>query len=226
MAAQRGTRGGNVRDPVSRDPKAKGGGFSNAGSLFVLGIGALFGAYVFNIADVKTTLDNFFGGIDDSLKAHNGDVVDLVNDAIPIAKIVLLVLGAWILLSLMRRWFRAGRKEATLASRKPLTVEEFIEIAAEHNISAKVAREAYHLLAPHYSHRMRTRLSDSLEDDLQLSKPERFDLVGNLLRRTDRLAHTNARERDVETVLDLLLDVESATPRFLSHSHRQPGMVS
>lgn len=223
VAAQRSGRGGNVQDPVARDPTSKSGGFSNTGSLFVVGLCALFFSYVFNVAGVKDMLDNFFSGMDQSVKSHNAAVADFVTTAIPYAKLAGVAILAWIVLLYVMRLIEAARKNANLSSRRHLTVEEFIATASEHNISAKVAREAYHLLSPHYDHRMRTRMSDSLAGDLQLTRPERADLVGNLLRRTDRLAQWGTQERDIETVLDLLNEAEHATPRFLSHSHRQPN---
>jgi len=68
-------------------------------------------------------------------------------------------------------------------------------------------------------------LTDSLADDLQLSHHERADLLGNLLRRTDRLAQWAGHETDPQTVLELLEDVENSAPRFLAQSHRRHGLA-
>lgn len=207
------------------DPELTRKGFlAHPGSL-LLALAALgFFAYVFNFGGIQPMLDGFFGDLNQKAQAKNGDVADLVVASVPYVKIGLGVVAAWVVLLLLGRMLKSGTKAAKLSSRRPLTQQEFIDLSAIQGISTKVAREAYGLLLPHYNHRLRTRLSDSLADDLQLNRHERADLVGNLLRRTDRISNWEAGD-DVATVLDLLIAVEEAKPRSLPQGSRHTRSV-
>jgi len=192
---------------------------------WMLALAALgFFAYVFNLGGLQPMLDGFFGGLNQMAQSKNGDVAALVVSAVPYVEIGLGVVGAWVVLLLLRGALKSGTKAAKLSSRKPLTRQEFIDLAAIQSISTKVAREAYDLLLPHYNNHMRTRLSDSLASDLRLSRNERADLVGNLLRRTDRMSQWE-EEDDVDTVLDLLIAVEETRMRSLAQISRQTRRV-
>ena len=200
-------RRGNMDPELTRKGLA-----AHPGGLFLALAAIGFFAYVFNFGGIQPVLDGFFAGLNQTAQSKNADVAGLVVASVPYVEIGVGVVAAWVVLLLLRGALKSGTKAAKLSSRKPLTRQEFIDLAAIQSISTKVAREAYDLLLPHYNNRMRTRLSDSLAGDLRLSRHERADLVGNLLQRTDRMSQWEEGD-DVDTVLDLLIAVEEARLR-------------
>jgi len=203
------------------DPELTRRGLLAHPGILLLAVAALgFFAYVFNVEGIQPVLDGFFGGLNQTAQSKNDDVANLVVASAPYVKVGLGVVAAWVVLLVLRGAMKSGTKAAKLSTRKPLTQQEFMDLAAIQSISGRVAREAYDLLLPHYNHHMRTRLSDSLASDLRLSRHERADLVGNLLRRTDRMSQWGDGD-DVDTVLDLLIAVEESRLRSLGHISRQ-----
>jgi hypothetical protein len=190
----------------------------------VVAIALIFFAYVMNIGGAQVYLDGVFNGLDRSGRSENDTVANAVVSAVPYAEIGAIAVGVCILLMLLAKGLKSGAKAQRLSTRRMISVQEFIGLAAEQGVSEKVAKETYSLLLPHYSNRMRTRLTDSLASDLDLTESDQKDLFGNLLRQTDRTRDQHAGQVEIETVLDLMLAIERSPSRFVAKREPSPAL--
>jgi hypothetical protein len=221
-------------DPQRRatDPNlTRKGILSHPGTLMMGLGGVLFAAYIFNFNGTATYLDALFNGWNDAAHAQNHAVQSGVVAAIPYAVGFIALIILYAILKGIGSALTSHKTAKQLAPRKEITVQEFTEHVATRGVSPKVAKEAFKLLLPYYRNRMRTRLSDSLTTVLQLNRVQIQDLYANLLYQTDRhMPRDQDDEIEAETVLDLLLLVEKATPRssneqpFIPPAPRRKGM--
>ncbi|QHN02104.1 hypothetical protein FTO74_00945 [Granulicella sp. WH15] len=201
----------------SPDPNRKSF-FAPSNSLFVA-TGVAFILYAFNVGGFQDFLDGFFSKLILSVQFEN----KALAAAIPHTWMTLLVFSALLGLFLVVDELKFRQRARSRAARKPITMEEFIGFAAQHHISATVAEEAYKLLLPHYLKHLRTRLTDSLSKDLQLTPTEHLALYRKLLSRTNR---TQSDPAQIETVLDLLTTVEASSPRFATQLDEESLLVA
>ncbi len=194
---------------------------AHPGSLFIGGLALLFFAYVFNLGGLQTYLDGFFSGLDRSVRAHNNEVATMYVAALPYLGVGLGAVVLLLLLSSLGRGAKSVKKRRKLRSREEVSLDDFTEAAAAHGVSRRVAREAYHGLAPHYRKPMCVTLSDRMTTTLQMKPVEVSDLYGNLLLQTDRKRAVGDDGGQIETVLDLLVAVEKGMPRSLSNSQER-----
>ncbi len=121
---------------------------------------------------------------------------------------------AVLLLTLVRslggiRLWRFGRANR-FAGRKEKPAGRFVEEAKAMRIGLRVSREGYDLLRHHYPRPMCIALGDSLRGDLKLTEANIVALRSELLGRTDRWEQTYTDVKKLETVGELLLEVEDA----------------
>ncbi len=83
-------------DPVGRGAAKGGVGW---GGLLVGGAGCLFVAYVWNVGGLHVTLDNLFGGWNDSLRGHDELVAKWYLAALPVLGMAFAVLMVWWMLA-------------------------------------------------------------------------------------------------------------------------------
>lgn len=192
--------------------------FAPSNSLFVA-TGVAFILYAFNVGGFQLLVDGFVSKLIFSVQFED----KVLASAIPHIWMTLLVFATLLGLFLVLEEFKLRHKERGQAARKPITMEEFIGFAAQHHISATVAEEAYKLLLPYYTRHLRTRITDSLSKDLQLTPTEHLALYRKLLSRTNR---TQSDPAQIETVLDLLTTVEASSPRYLTQFDEEPILVA
>ncbi len=201
-------------DPAQRRRKEDQKNDTGFGAFLIVGIAVLFLAYVFNVQGFATASDHFFSGIDAAGKSQNARVASLTTTLLPLLG---LLIGALILVGLFR-WVLAGakksRKKRALSGRDVITLERFREIAITRGIRPRIANHAYALLLPYYNRSMRVRMDDSLRNDLHMTVPQVNDLLGNLLRSTDRKPRVGD-STEIVTVMDLLRCVQDAPRNFL-----------
>jgi hypothetical protein len=215
----------------SNDPHlTRQGLLSHPGTLLMGLGGVLFAAYIFNIGGTATSLDALFNGWNESAQAQNHHVQAGIETAIPYAVALIAVIVLYAILKGIGSAFTSRRTTKQLAPRKEVTLQEFTDHVATKAISPKVAKEAFKLLLPYYRNRMRTRLSDSLTQVLQLNQIQIHDLYANLLYQTDRHAPIGDNPIEIDTVFELLTEVEKATPRsnneapFIPPAPRRKGL--
>jgi len=209
-------------DPQRRatDPSLTRTGIMSHPGTLMMGLGGvLFAAYIFNFNGTATYLDALFNGWNDAAHAQNHAVQSGVVAAIPYAVGFIALIVLYAILKGISSALTSHKTTKQLAPRKEITLQEFTEHVGNRGVSPKVAKEAFKLLLPYYRNRMRTRLSDSLTTVLQLNRVQIADLYANLLYQTDRHMPPGDEDVDADTVLDLLLLVEKATPRS---SNEQP----
>ncbi len=205
----------NDPTPRRREDDHKKGGI--AGAFMVVGIALGFLAYIFNFSGFATSADSFFSGLDSSAHAQNDAVVSLTEKVVPIAA---LFIGALILYAMMRlvmRGARKSKKTRTLANRDVISLEHFQEITHARGIRPRISLQAYALLLPHYRSTMRARMDDRLREDLYLTEAQVGDLIGNLLRNTDRRSNMGDQPQ-IRTVMDLLQFAQKAKRQSLMNS--------
>jgi hypothetical protein len=231
---------GSERDPMSQAPRhrkrrpnrlnrahagqsldptlTRQGPLAHPGSyLWGLG-GILFVAYVFNAGGLQTWLDAFLGGIDKSAKSHNDEVATFVIAALPYLGFGLVAILLFLILNSLVRSAQSALKRWRLGRRGEVSVDDFIEQAAQYQVGIKVAREAYRQLLPHYEQQRSVRLSDRFDGILRMKPVDVSDLYGDLLRSGERIRRGGDDGSRLETVLDLILAVENAEFRSLSDS--------
>ena len=203
----------------SLDPAlTRQGVLAHPGSLAMCFAALSFFAYVFNLGGLQTGVDGFLSGLNTTVASHNNDVATWFVRALPYIGIALLAMMFFIVLSKVS----AGpprERDVSSASRQPgmSRLDEFVKAAAEQQVSERVAREAYSLLAPRYG-RAAIALSDSLVKRLGMTENQIADMQGTLMRYTDRQIRVGKTETDVETVLDLMKTVEVSTVRSVPKS--------
>jgi len=138
--------------------------------------------------------------------------------ALPYLGVGFAALIVFFILMSLTRGARTMSKKRKLSGRERVSLHEFVDAAAQHHVSKKVAREAYHLLLPHYHHDPRIKLSDQMGSALHMNATEISDLYGNLLRHTDRQRKVGEDMTRLISVLDLLTAVEACTVRSLTQS--------
>jgi hypothetical protein len=189
------------------------GATAHKGVLFMAAAGILVLAYAFNVGGLQVYLDQFFTNVDKSAQSQNSAVVSTIITIAPYVGAALLGL----ILYGIARWMFSGVKSMSkgrrLAKRQEVTLSQFVKLAGEREIGAKVAREAYGLLLPHYHGQMRVRLNDRLTDDLHLDHHDTVDLWAGLLRKSDRVFKSVEELVQPETVLELMQMVEKAPVR-------------
>jgi len=177
--------------------------------------GAGFFCYAYNIVGARVWMDRRFLWFDSSLRRPSLAWYRFSVHLMSILAAVLALMVLWMLLHLAAAAYRDASKAARLAIREPMSVRDFIQLAASHRISMPVAREAYRLLEPYYGEEMRVRLSDNVGRVLHLNQTERANLLSSLLRDADRLSISEPEFADAETVLELLQSAENSAPRII-----------
>jgi len=176
---------------------------------------ALF-AYFFNVLQAQTLVDDAFRRLNLALHARTGQATELFSALIPILIVAVLVFVICLTLSGAFRALRNLGSSARLSNHEFTSIHEFVALAAHERISIPVARQAYHLLEPHYDGLPGIRLTDRLDKLLHLSQTERANLLATLLRDSNRIAPPYPDQNDVLTVLELLQTAESCPPHRLS----------
>ena len=179
--------------------------------------GALFASYVFNLGGLQTFLDDYFSNLDHQVHLHDKAVGSEFLVVLPYVGLFVVGIGLLYLFSFLGKGARTVQKERRLKDRDQLSMSEFVELAREHGVGVKVARESYRLLLPHYRNRMRALFTDSLSRDLKLSPPEIRDLHGNMLRMADR-QHDVFTAGSIDTILQMMQAVERCEDRSLTPS--------
>jgi hypothetical protein len=184
-----------------------------------MGFAALsFFAYVFNMGGLQTGVDGFLSGLNTTIAAHNNDVATWFVRALPYIGIALLATLFFIVLSSVSAGPRRGRNVSSAGKQPGMSrLDAFVKAASEQQVSERVAREAYSLLAPRYG-RAEIALSDSLMKRLGMTENQIADMQGTLMRYTDRQIKVGKTETHVETVLDLMKTVELSTVRSVPRS--------
>ena len=191
---------------------------SPVGAFLTVLIAVLFLGYVFNLGGFATAADSFFSSLDASAKSQNSAVVTFTTMALPL---VGLFVGALILFAVVRfviRGAKSSSKQRRLAKRDIITLDQFKHITGERGIRPRIATQGYHLLLPFYQSSMRARMDDRLREDLHMTHAQVQDVLGNLLRNTDRKAKVGGPEEPILTVMDLLSNVQNATRQSLMDS--------
>jgi len=203
----------------SLDPTlTRKGLLAHPGSLLTAFAAILFFCYVFNVGNVQTFLDGFFGGLDSRVKSHNNEVSTFVIASLPYVGVGIAAVVVFFILMALGRGARTVSKRRKLSGREEVSLYEFIDAAEKHNISRKVAKQAYYQLLPHYEGQPRIQLGDRMGSSLHMNAVAISDLYGNLLRNTDRMRKVGDDGGKLVTVLDLITAVETSTKRSLTQS--------
>jgi hypothetical protein len=187
------------------------------GAALTVTVALLFLAYVFDVAGFATVADHFFSSLNTSAQAQNAEVVSLTTLALPILGIIVAVLILFGIFSWIASGLKRSGKNRRLAGREVITIEHFRELAGHRDIRPRIATHAYTLLLPFYHRHMRVRLEDRLHEDLHMSDMQIADLLGNLLRATDRKPSVGSSSV-VVTVMDLLQTVQDSPRNFLQET--------
>ncbi|SNT36030.1 hypothetical protein SAMN05421770_1095 [Granulicella rosea] len=200
--------------------RKKGG--SHLGALFVAGGGILFVAYIFNYQGVQTTLDGFFNDLYRGSQTHTGEVQTGFDAVLPIVGYVLAGVIGLVVLRTLFRGAGSLSQSLRLSRRQEVSLHDFCADAQKHDISIKVAREAYKLMEPLCRGRMRAGLTDRLGGDLRLSELQRDDLYDTLLLMTDRKADPAKARPAMETLLEMMTVVQDSPRRSVGQSVIRP----
>lgn len=194
----------------SKDPHLTRRGLLAHPGTLLLGAGAIvFTAYVLGYLP---QLDTLFGEV---LKSSHDEGLAIVT---PILLGLISLFALVLLLLLLRsigRLLRAFDKAARFAGRRAVSLPNFTQSAKMQGISAQVAQETYRALAPHYPRKMCIQAQDDLLHQLHLSEENILFLQSNILNRCDRREVLFFSADDLDTVLDLMLHIESALPQHV-----------
>ena len=191
------------RDPVLLRPAKKTG---SKGPLLMGAGGLLFVAYIYNSFGVASSIDGFFGGLDQTAHAHEAEVVDWYLRVLPALGVLVLVALGWVLIA-RSALGRKRKKTRVVEAGGSCTIHEFAELCREAGIGAKVARESYRLLLVRQRERLRHILTADLEVDLGMTPAAVVAFYAELLRKTDRPA-SESRATPFKTLQDVLQAVE------------------
>jgi hypothetical protein len=174
--------------------------------ILLLGLAVLLTAYALRfVPHLTTAFEHLFNEAVSSPRMGGTELTPFVYGiASLVAFFVLLALLRTI--GILLRKF-SGRE--TFATRRPKSIEQFVEEAAAANISQRVARESYHLLFHQYPHHMSVALGDSLRLDLNLTGEDILVLRSTLLDRSSRRHAAIADANAIITVRDLLAHAEA-----------------
>lgn len=208
-----------ANDPHPRrredDHKPANGPFS---AFFTVLIAVLFLSYVFNLGGFATAADNFFSSLDASAKAQNSAVVTATTLALPLVGVFFSALVLFALVRFVIRGAKNSGKQRRLAKRDIVTLNQFKHITGERGIRPRIATQGYELLLPFYQSSMRARMDDRLREDLHMTNAQVQDVLGNLLRNTDRKAKVGGPQEPILTVMDLLMTVQNSARQSLMNS--------
>ena len=210
----------------AHDPKMtrKQGIFAHPGSI-ILGIFAVI--FTLFIMGKLPFLGNGFDSFVSYTQGHNDDVVQFIMYWGARGGMVLAVLiVAKILWNTMHKTKRSMAKKALLRDRHHISPKEFQEMATEYGISHKVAAHTYKHLEHSYDKNMRVDLNDELRKDLHWTETEVLDGMANLVRICDRKKNLKQTSGSVQTVLDLMIYLESCPAHFLTHSAAERRAVA
>ncbi len=183
------------------------------GVLGLLALFTVFVAYAVNFGGLRLFADSLFDFVNQSAHSKNDVAVSVVLAAVPYLFTVFVLL---VLVAAVRGLTGKGkqvRQAVKLRKRDEVSLKDFLEDARVHGVSAKVAREAYGLLAECCSDCMRAHMDDSLHRDLHLRRSDVTTLYAAMARKSDRFLKGADMAATYTTVLDLLLAVEEALPR-------------
>jgi hypothetical protein len=200
------------------DPKMtrKQGLFAHPGSI-ILGIFAVI--FTLFIMGKLPFLGNRFDSFVSYTQGHNDDVVQFIMYWGARGGVVLLVviIGS-MLWKMMHKTKRSMAKKALVRDRHHVSQKEFQEMATEYGVSHKVAAHTYKHLEHSYDKHMRVDLNDELRKDLHWTETEVLDTMANLARICDRKKNLKQTPGSVQSVLDLMIYLESCPTHFLTQS--------
>jgi hypothetical protein len=207
--------GGNTPRAVDPTLTRKCSALSHPGSLLLAAVAITFFAYMFG---ALPQLDTYYNGLVGSINGQRNAAMTIYQYA-PAAGI-----GIFILILIVYLWGRAshglkqGAKRSMVAGRPGVSEAGFIDLAAKHAVTGKVAQQTYRLLHTDYTKSMKVNVKDDLRRDLHWKETHLLDVMGNLTRKCDRKKNLKANPDAIRTVLDLLLYVESCPRHFLTES--------
>jgi len=212
--------GGNTPRTIDPTLTRKRGALSHPGSLLIAAVALIFFAYIFG---ALPQLDTYFNGLTTAISGQRAAAMTIWELAPYVgAGVVALILIAY-LWNKAAAAMRLSSKRGMVAGRPSLSNAQFVAIASEHAISAKVAHQAYKALHADYGTNMKVDLNDDLRRDLHWKETHVLDTMTNLARHCDRKKNFKIEPTAVRTVLDLLLYLESC-PKFSlteSSAHRR-----
>ena len=201
----------------SLDPTlTRTGFFSHPGTFVLAGAAALFTVYALDFGGVQKPVDDVFNDLVGRSQAAGSGVPALVISLAPFAVGFVLLVLVWMFVRWMGRAGKARKRRKMMRGRTPMSVEQFVDMASQCGVSAKVAQKTYRFLDPHELYALRVKMSDRLREDLHLSPVKVLDAMVNLLKRCDRKKSLGTDADAVRTVLDLMLYVEKAPAHFLT----------
>lgn len=173
-------------------------------------VAVIFTAYVLGYLP---QLDSLFGSAVENSRNHGLLIV---------GPIVLLIVGLFVLFILLLIFGFLGNlltsfsRTVTFFGRSHTTLDEFTKLAQAQGIPARVAKETYELLRPHYPRKMCIALEDELRKHLILKDESIRYLQSKLLNRCDRREVLSFSVASLQTVFDLMQHVEGAPPQHVS----------
>lgn len=158
-------------------------------------------------------LDVLFGSAIDDSRSHGLLIV---------GPVILLIVGLFVvfvlllILGFLGNLLTSIARSFTFVGRKHTTVQQFTTLAQMEGLSARVAKETYELLKPHYPAKMCIGLEDQLRQHLGLNDEGILFLQSRLLHRCDRREVLSFSVESIQTVFDLMQHVEGAPSQHVS----------